>query len=302
MFDKFRICESNYDKLFISSLLFASYHLNMQLYHRSRFSGFLLCVLLIAVCASPVFSQISKLSNPLEAGRIQIPDRWGVLIGAGFNTQSGTFTSACNCEFTNGRGAGLVVGVLWEKFLSDKLVIGARLTLENRSVRAAFREYETVSLSAINSPGTRFDVPILFRHIGDATFSMVALTPYIQWYPSGRFFLSAGLQPHFITGSGLKHTKELVDESTLLPNGELALLQFTETGSSSLVLQDTEFPQAQSFQFAVTLTTGYDIRLSRSLYVTPMLQYVIPFTSLSPATNDFRISSLQLLLAVKTVF
>ncbi len=191
---------------------------------------------------------------------------------------------------------------MWEKFLSEKLVVGARVTLENRSVRAAFREYETVSLSALNSPGTRFDVPILFRHIGEANFTALAVTPYISWYPGGRFFLSAGLQPHFLISNNLRHTKELVNESALLPNGELALLQFAENGSSSLLIQDSEFPQTSSFQFAMTLSSGYDIRLSRSIYVTPMVQYVIPFTSISPATDNFRISALQLLLAVKTVF
>ncbi len=255
-------------------------------------------------------AQESEGSSPLELGRRVVPDVVGIVAGPGFYAQSGSFATGCPCTFTGGVGAGLVVGLMYEKNLLapnanwrlGTINIGARLMYEDRRINAAFREYENVRVQSLAQPSQFFTVPILFRHLAEASFPTFTLTPYLTWNPLtiGIFqpFVQVGLQGGFIASSRLTHTKFVLDRTVRLPNGEEAEVNFSATESNRIVVQDSTFAPLNTFQLAASLTVGTDIPLGTRFRISPMLQYLLPLTTINPP-GDFRMTAWQILVALK---
>ncbi len=269
---------------------------------------------LVGICsilAPTLRAQEGEGSSPLELGRRIVPDVIGIVAGPGFYAQDGSFATGCPCTFTGGVGAGIVAGLMYEKNLLapnanwrlGSINIGARLLYEDRRVNAAFREYETVPVQSLAQPLQRFPVQVLFRHLAEASFSTLSLTPYIVWNPLtiGIFqpFVQVGLQGGFIMNSRLKHTKFVLDHTVRLPNGEEAEVSFAETNSDRIVIQDSAFLPLNTFQLAASLAVGADMPLGTRFRLSPMLQYLLPLTTINPPPGNLTITAWQILLALK---
>lgn len=281
------------------------------------------CVASLGLAAqTTLFAQENEGSSPLELGRRVVPDVIGIIAGPGFNVQNGSFvTDTCQCKFNNGVGAGLVVGLMYEKNLLTPnatwrlgtVNIGARLMYENRNINAAFREYETLSFRSPTRPELSFSIPTLFRHLAELNFSMITLSPYVAWNPLsiGIFqpFVQVGLQGGLIVNSRLRHTISVLEPEKVLPNGErsTASIQIIRgqdtTYSDRKVLQDNDITnRVNTVQIAANIAVGTDIPFGTRFRLSPMLNYVIPLTQMlsSPTLNEnFSISSWQVLVALK---
>lgn len=265
---------------------------------------------LCSIFAPALHAQEGEGSSPLELGRRIVPDVIGIVAGPGFYVQNGSFATGCPCTFTGGVGAGIVAGLMYEKNLIapnanwrlGTINIGARLMYEDRRITAAFREYENVRVQSLAQPSQFFTVPILFRHVAEASFPTFTLTPYIVWNPItiGIFqpFVQVGLQGGLITGSRLKHTKYVLDHTVRLPNGEEAEVTFSETETDRVVVQDSTFSPLTTFQMAASLTVGTDIPLGTRFRLSPMFQYLLPLTTINSPGN-LTITAWQILLALK---
>lgn len=272
------------------------------------------CTLLIAgllLSAAPLLSQtdeedpeveddgrIDAPSTPIEPnlGRVW-PEDIGLLLGVGFNQQSGVFTSSCECPFTEGAESGFLIGAFYQKDFARTFSWGVRLTYEQRNLTAKFLEYETLQLS---DPRTQqvFETDVRFRHEANADFNIFAITPYLQWAPAKFVYFQFGLSPHFLSGASIKHVKEIAQRTVRGPGGQILVPRIGDPPSSSALIDEGDFPELNSFQFAATGSVGFQISLGGDMALLPMFQYVLPFTTLSENGEDFKISSGQLLLGI----
>ena len=312
-----------------SSFLFIMHHLHER-FRRN---------LLVIACAASLFAMIfiatnrlhaqdNEGSSPLELGRRIVPDIAGVVLGPGFYAQDGDIKTGCPCTFNGGVGAGIVAGLMYEKNLLapnanwrlGTINIGARLLYEDRNIGAAFREYESVAVQSLAQPTRFFTVPILMRHLAEANFSMLTLTPYIVWNPLSidifQPFAQVGLQVGYTLSARLRHTKFILDGTTRLPNDEVAAVSFDSSNvrfnarqPDRLVIQDSTFTQGNlnALQIAASLSVGTDIAVGTRFRLSPMLNLLLPLTKTAEerVTNDnlsngsFSITSWQILVALK---
>jgi hypothetical protein len=260
-------------------------------------------------------------ANPLELGNQSVPSLLGVIIGPGFHSQIGKFDTGCPCTFENGGGAGIAIGLTYDRNLliygsnaKGQLWLGGRLMYETRNITAAFREYELVQVESVAVREQFFRVPIQFRHQAQAQFGLLTFTPYLQWNPWGDLFAQLGVQGGFVVNARVIHDKQLLDQTVTLPNGERASVTYVQTDGNSLTVENGPAARINTFQLGVTATVGMDIPIAlgragenRQFRLTPMLNYMLPLTALAErdravqpdGTNPLRITAFQILLALK---
>jgi hypothetical protein len=283
--------------------------MNIPALRRARLCTLAFVTVFCCVLTTPS-QMLAQSASPIDLGRQSVPDLLGVVVGPSFHLQSGSFDTGCPCTFDGGAGNGIVLGLSYDRNLltygtaerKGTLWFGARLLFETRGVAALFREYEQIPVQSLALPEQRFTVPLQFRHRAEAQFSLLTLTPYVQWNPFGRLFVQAGLQGGLVIASRVLHTKELLDQSVRLPNGEVAQVRLRDVeGSVATVQDESPFPQTNAFQVALTLSGGYEIPIGNEAKyrLVPTLNYVLPLTTMSQSGADFRISAFQILLALK---
>jgi hypothetical protein len=295
---------------------------------------------LVGICsilAPTLQAQEGEGSSPLELGRRIVPDVIGIVAGPGFYAQDGFINTECGCTFTNGVGAGIVAGVMYEKNLLapnanwrlGTINIGARLLYEERNIGAAFREYEPLPIKSLEPPFRTYTVPILMRYLAEANFTMLTLTPYIVWNPFTisifQPFVQVGFQVGYTLNARLRNTKFILDGRTRLPNDEDATVTFDSTNKrfdplrpDRLVVQDSTFTQGNlnALQIAASVSVGTDIPLGTRFRLSPMLNLLLPLTKMveervtqrtlpngtivsNLSNGSFSITSWQILVALK---
>ncbi len=239
-------------------------------------------------------------SNPLRARKIIIYDQIGVFAGGSFNSQGGSFTTACNCEFDGGGQNGLAFGFLFERLTKSRLRWGVSAGFEQRGVQAKYQEIEGVVQRA-PSTNKEYTVPITFRHTGAVTLSYFTLHPYLKYDFFDFIFIRAGVQGAYIATTNIKHTKELLTQSVTFPNGEQASVSLPNSTSNSVVVQDGPLPAVNNLQLGLSMSTGLDIKLTKKLYMSPIIQFVYPITTITSKDNGFTVRAFQILLEARLI-
>jgi len=240
------------------------------------------------------------ISDPLRARKIIIYDQIGVYAGGSFNSQSGSFTTACNCEFDGGGQNGFAFGALFERLTKSQLRWGVSAGYEQLGVQARYQEIEGVVQRA-PSTNKEYTVPITFRHIGEVSLTFLTLHPYLKYTFFDLIFVRAGAQAAYVATSNIKHTKELISQTVTFPNGEQASVSLPNSETGSVVVQDGPLPSVNNFQFWITLSGGIDVRMNKKLYISPILQFVYPITTVTGKDNGFSVRALQLLLEARLI-
>ena len=238
-------------------------------------------------------------SDPLRARKLIVYDMFGGYIGPSFNGQGGTILTNCDCEFTGGAETGIALGLVFEKLTRSKLIWGVTLGFENKSVQGIFHEVEGV-LQTAPSTGQQYLVPITFGNTADVTLNYLTAMPYLKYNIIGSFFARAGASVSYIFSSNLTHTKTLESETVRFPNGETAFVSIPGAESNSVELQNGDIPEIQQLQFGLVIGAGADIRLSKKMFLSPILQYSHPFTTVSPV-GDFSVRSFQIIMEARFI-
>lgn len=262
----------------------------------AAFTTVFLCACSIAVCQHNVLD-----SDPLSARKLIVYDQVGGYGGLSLNTQGGIIVTDCNCEFTGGAGTGFTIGALFERLTRSRLIWGVSLGYENRSIEGRFREIEGVVQRSPTS-GTEYTVPLEFSNIANVNLGYLTAIPYLKYTAFNLVFAKAGASLSYVVSSNLKHTKVLMSDTVRFPNGESASVSLPDgDGSNSYVLQDGPIKDLSGFQLGIVLGGGFDIRPSKSLYLSPVIQYVIPVTSISSSVGNFSSRALQLLVECRFI-
>lgn len=264
-----------------------------------RVTTFLL--LFTAVAESAIAQENVLDSDPLRARKLLVYDQVGGYAGLSMNSQGGTLVTNCNCEFQGGASTGFVVGGLFERLTRSTLRWGVMLGYENRSIEGRFREIEGVVQRA-PSNGMEYTVPVEFLNVADVSLGYLTATPYLKYTGFDLMFVRVGAALSYVVTSNLTHTKELVSDTVRFPNGESATVSLPDAnGQTSVVLQDGPIEDLQQFQVGVAIAGGIDIKLSKSMYLSPVVQYIVPVTRMSSSVGGFSVKALQILAEMRVI-
>ena len=262
----------------------------------------LLCKLFLTVNITffllyPAYSQ--KIATPLDPRIDPLGKDVGIIFGFGSNFQSGEFHVNCqDCIFDNANGFGFRIGALYQQEFTRDLWFGIMGLYENFTMNASFREKELIEFTLQNSNETEL-VPVLFRHTAETKFGYLTGMPYLMWMPSDFFFLRFGLSGSFVLSSKLIHTQEALDKSVILSSGDTAYVHFGTGKSNSVVVEEGDFPQINTFQLGLNPSVGFNFRLSEIIHLAPSFQYTIPLSVLSNKGNGFKMNYWRFLLELR---
>ncbi len=259
-------------------------------------------VLQLVVLTESVRAQEDVLeSDPLRARKLLIYDQVGGFGGLSLNGQTGTLVTDCNCEFQGGAATGYVIGGLFERLTRSRITWGVSLGYEDRSISGRFREIEGV-IQRAPSNGLEYTVPIEFLHEANVSLGYLTATPFLKYVAFEALFVRAGAAISYVVSTNVKHTKSLASDTVRFPNGESATVQFPDAESgTSIVLQDGPISDVQPLQISASLGVGAEIRLSKTMFLAPVIQYVYPFTTISSSAGDFSTQALQIMLELRFI-
>ncbi len=253
----------------------------------------LLVILFPVIIALIVPLRSEELDDPLRPAhqpRILFSDI-GIQAGLGANLQSGTFLSACDCEFYDGNGAGYTIGFLYQKEFLNGFYIGSVFGIESKSIESSYIEIEPYD----NLPeGFNEELNIPFRNTANADFLNFNITPYLGVYISRIVYFRLGVNAAFPINGTIKHHIEIAQETARLSNGEIFRIDAGEDGKLGEIVEDGSFPEINSFQLGLIPAFGFDIELPGGMSIGPQFAYHIPLDVVSSRGTDFMINSWRL--------
>lgn len=246
------------------------------------------------------FGQVNVLdSDPITAHKRLVYSQLGGYLGLGFNGQGGTFCTSCNSKFNGGGGTGLLVGMMFERLTRTEFAFGITMGFEARGITSRFREIEGVVQT---SPGgAAYTVPVTFLNEADITLNLITATPYVKREFLNFFYARLGASIGYVFSSGLSHNKTLETETVTFPNGEVGSVSIPGNESGSILLEDGPVKNLRALQLGIMFGLGKDIRLSKKLFLSPVIQYLLPITTIGANETNFTVRSLQIFVEVRHI-
>lgn len=239
-------------------------------------------------------------SDPLRARKLLVYDQIGLYAGPSFNGQGGKIVTDCLCEFNGGAGTAYAFGALFERLTRSRLTWGVSFGYEDKSVEGRFTEIEGV-VQQSPTTGSRYTVPITFKNSAVSSIGYITTMPYLKYDLFTMLYIRVGIPLSYIVSSNLKYTKSLESDSVTFPNGEMAIASIPGATNGSIVLQDGPLKDIKSFQAGVSLAAGLNFGLSRTLYLSPVIQYIQPLTNVNSTGGGFSVRSLQIFLECRLI-
>jgi len=274
---------------------------------------YLICLFTISF-TSRSFAQnddlLFELSNPLEPGEISYPSLFGAYVMLGPAWQGGNLQSEyCDCPpFTNGNGLRFEVGLVYDDFISKKWTFGTTVGFTYSDQTANYQQIDDVAVQFMES-GERVTVPVRTQQTLKSTFAGLSFQPYLKFYPLRWFWLRIGPRFDFVTSTTQSQVLDLLQRKVTGPTGEEFTIEFDRNNPAippnakvnpvQAVIHDGEFPSLNSFQFGISPSLGFDVRLGRRVFFSPFMMFNLPFTGYSSTSTDFRVLGFQAGLEVK---
>lgn len=238
-----------------------------------------------------------KIATPIQPEIGPAQQEIGIIVGLGSNVQSGLFRTECPCDFDNGTRFGFLFGLFYENDITKNLQWGISGFYDYKGITASYLERELTAVTS-QTTGKTENIRLLWRHKADADFSYITVMPSLKWSPASFFFIKLGLGASFIAGNNVKHSKELLENTVLLSTGELVKVEVPNSDNNTIVIQDSKFPQVNSFQLSLDPIIGFNIPISKYFYLSPAFHYSLPLTKIIN-DGDFKISSFHFWLEFK---
>jgi hypothetical protein len=251
-------------------------------------------------CFLPIYGQ--NLANPLIPQAPPLKSELGLFVGLGQNIELGTFyTTGCPCQFDGGTGLDFLIGALYEHELEPKIRYGIAVGYNLKTLNSSFQEREEIGFWNQTASDSEH-VPIWFRYRTQSNFSYIPVIPFLKWQPSKLFFLKLGLDVSFLASSHMTHTKEVLDQTATLSDGQTVSVMFKDSlnnGATVETLYDKNFPSPNSIIWSLEPSLGFNIPLSKKIFLSPVLQFSIPLSTVATNGNGFKFSAWRIIFELR---
>ncbi len=233
------------------------------------------------------------------------PAHVGGFLGLGGLWQSGLFTVDCNCNsFKDGGGTQFSIGALYEAETNSSLLFGGQLGFERRSLEARYLLTEDTTLSSSNGSTKPSTVQLTFRHAATVSLSSLFLKPYVKWFPiKPKVFARLGLNASLVVKAEKEFHKTLLTNAVQLDNGDIVSISldrsrleasgFTMLNDNEVILQQGSMQGASSFLVSLCPAIGAELRVSKHMFLCPVVEYSLDLTALSSTDTSFKTNALQ---------
>lgn len=239
------------------------------------------------------------IESPLEPVFYQYHDfelRGIIALGTNFN--SGAYSAECpECKFENLSGFGFTIGPEIEyAILPNYLYIAMKILYDDQNLSGKFRRIEAVPIKLADN--SQITTPIEFRHKLDLTVQAISISPNIYFRFSDLFDIRLGFYGDYIFSTNVKHTKELLTQSTVLPDGERVIVSLADMPGNTATLEDRAIPGAKSMVFGIAPEINFNLLLSKDWDFVVGTYFKFPFTGISDNQNDFKINMWRFYLGI----
>ncbi len=275
-------------------------------------------LLILLLCVFSLGPSLLASGTPEEESPIlaldQTPEHVGGFIGLGGLWQSGSFGVNCNCNlFTQGAGSAFSLGALYENHTKSELYWGVQAGFVYTSLDARYLVTEDTTLQSIDGKTSFRNIPVSFRNTSHVTISALSVHPYVKWMPlKPRVFLRMGVNASLIVSATKDFHKILLSSAVTLPNDDVVSIRldraaieaagYTLTGDNEVILQDGSMADHSSLVLNLTPALGYEMKVSKSMFLVPVVQYSYGLGALSTLDTDFRENYFQFLIEVHYAF
>jgi len=243
-----------------------------------------------------LFSQ-QESPSPLGPARGPRQTELGIVLGFGPSWQTGKLFASCDCPyFEDGYGSAIFLGAEYRKDFNDFLQWGSIFGVTFIDNTASYQQRELLTFTASN--GQKFsDVPVLFRQKAQTKFSQINLIPYLAFTPFDFFYARLGLNVGLLIKSNVTHSKELLQKTVRLENGDVIELYLEN--SNSITIEDGELPKSQTLLLSLFSSLGFSIRFGVNIFGDFSFGYNLPFMKFTVRGENFKLNYWVVLLNLK---
>jgi len=275
--------------------------LEMITFRTVNITLFFVLSLIIMCFTTQLSAQQGKFATPLQPEDDQTQREIGLFVGIGPNFQMGSFRTQCDCpDFENGTGFGWNTGVLYEQDINSDFQFGAALGINSLDITSSYQyNKERAFTSTITGFPVTDTVPILFEQEAQASFLNFTAMPYLKWSAADFFFARFGIEAGFNITSNIKQTEEILQKTVKIPStGEIVTVSFAD-GSSVSVAEDGEFPNVITPQINLVPAVGFNLKLAKNIFLSPVFSFSYPLTNMSDNGNNFSINNLRFIAELR---
>jgi len=264
-------------------------------------------IFFFSVWATPLQAQFYTMANfPMPPDVLSPqPKQWwiGPQLGVNINAHNGGFiTDYCNCEFKNGKGNGLTLGVEFGKKPEPWFAYGVRILYS--AYQAKFNNFIT-ELSMVlevdengNPVGGPIEENVLFERTNEVKLSYLIVNPMVQLYPLGGLYIMAG------PGLGFTMKKDATYTKTIVPEGYTFYTAGNPDSPTSFVVEEDSgnIRDTKTMRLDLRIGLGYNVRLGEDVDLAPEIAYDLPLTEISSAFPGWNVNSIHLSAILKIFF
>jgi hypothetical protein len=229
------------------------------------------------------------------------PPMIGVELGLGSHIQQGTYEANCHCTFSGGSYSGFLGGLLFELPIDYEWTVGLGLKFDFSGLNNSTIVIDTAALDVHQPSGsdTVIKVPSLaMNRTGTVRETMLGINPFVRYefYRNGPF-VQVGPGIGLVLSSSFKHTRELLSTTVAGYSG----VHFADGTTTETLQDDKKIQNINSLQLTIQATVGYNIPMSETAVIAPMLTYSLPITPVRPDvfSTGWKITTLYFSAAFK---
>lgn len=249
------------------------------------------------------YAQREEAPSPLGPGAPKTQREIGILVGLGPTWQSGEFFPSCDCpNFTDGGKINLFGGLLYQQDFTSFFQWGGILGYQLLSSTASFQQKELVPFISESGRDT-FNASVNFRQQAKTSFNYISLIPFINLTPFDFAFFRIGVNIAFPISSNILHTKELLDKTVRLENGEIVTLYLPGTNSTTATIEDGNIENLTSPSISLLPSVGFLFNLGINVFAGLSYTQGISLTTNTGRGKNYRLNywliSLELRVALQ---
>lgn len=248
----------------------------------------LFCLLVLASGCSSTYETGGESANDdlARVDETQPFDFWiGLGPGAEFFQHQGSFSSACDCEFSDQQGMRVTFAAEF-RMEFPKHGFGWSILGGYSDASADFVREETRSGTIVTGePSPELD----FRKTAHVQLRWMRINPGVFWFvPSTRLFIRGGVD----IGLPIEYRYDQIEQ--MLSEG----YTYLDGSRIRTLLAEQDIPGGDKLRFALTAGIGYDFFLTPSIAITPRLGASIPLTAVSSTDESWSVLTAYGLLMI----